>query len=64
MSLPSHVGNEYSSGILPAVCFAVVAETGDVYASLWYPMLIAAVSCLIGFVFIRETHTADTFAAD
>lgn len=64
MSLPYHIGNGYFGGFLPAICFALVAETGDVFAGLWYPVAIAAASCLIGAVFIRETHTVDILARD
>ncbi len=64
MSLPYHIGNGYFGGFLPAICFALVAETGNVFAGLWYPVLVAGASCLVGLLFIRETHTVDIFAAD
>jgi hypothetical protein len=64
MSLPYHIGNGYFGGFLPAICFALVAQFGDIYAGLWYPVVVAAISCVIGFVFIEETRDVDIFADD
>jgi hypothetical protein len=47
LSLPYHVGNDWFGGFLPASVFAIVAAKGDMYAGLWYPIIIAAVSFLI-----------------
>ncbi|MGY6236497.1 MFS transporter [Burkholderia ambifaria] len=63
MSLPYHVGNGYFGGLLPTVCFALVAQTGDIYFGLWYPVTVAAVSFVIGLVFIREPRR-DTLYSD
>jgi MFS family permease len=54
MSLPYHIGNGYFGGLLPTICFALVAQTGNIYFGLWYPVIVAAASFLIGFIFIRE----------
>lgn len=64
MSLPYHIGNGYFGGLLPTVCFALVAQTGDVYYGLWYPVVVAGVSCVIGFIFVREAHTEDIYKDD
>lgn len=59
MSLPYHIGNGWFGGFLPTTAFALVAATGDIYSGLWYPVLIAAVSFLVGLIFLPETHTRD-----
>jgi len=56
MSLPYHIGNGWFGGFLPTVAFAMVAATGDIYYGLWYPVTVAAVSAVIGLVFLPETH--------
>ncbi|MFO1425429.1 MAG: MFS transporter [Steroidobacteraceae bacterium] len=56
MSLPYHVGNGWFGGFLPVTSFAIVAATGDIYAGLWYPVGVAAASCVIGALFLRETY--------
>jgi MFS family permease len=58
MSLPYHVGNGWFGGFLPTVSFALVAMTGDIYYGLWYPVVIAAMTLVIGTFFLRETRTA------
>ncbi|MBV8343081.1 MAG: MFS transporter [Gammaproteobacteria bacterium] len=55
MSVPYHIGAGWFGGFLPAVAFAVVAITGDIYAGLWYPVIIAAVTVVAGMVFLPET---------
>jgi hypothetical protein len=62
MSLPYHIGNGWFGGMLPLTTAAVVAATGNIYAGLWYPVSIAALTVLIGAIFIRETkdHTLHT----
>jgi MFS family permease len=55
MSVPYHVGVGWIGGFLPTVAFAIVAITGDIYSGLWYPVGIAAVSALIGALFLPET---------
>src|SRR5690606_17738899 len=56
MSLPYHIGNGWFGGFLPVTSFAIVAATGDIYNGLWYPIVIALMSALIGTFFLRETH--------
>ncbi len=55
MSLPYHVGNGWFGGFLPTTAFAIVAATGDIYAGLWYPIVIAAATVVIGALLVRET---------
>jgi MFS family permease len=55
MSLPYHIGNGWFGGMLPLTTAAVVAATGNIYAGLWYPVIVAGVSLVIGAIFIRET---------
>jgi MFS family permease len=56
MSLPYHVGTGWVGGFLPVTSFALVAITGDIYASLWYPAFFTALSAVVCFAFIRETR--------
>jgi MFS family permease len=55
MSLPYHIGNGWFGGMLPALVFALSAAKGDIYYGLWYPIIIAAVTFIIGMIFLRET---------
>jgi len=59
MSLPYHIGNGWFGGFLPATAFAIVAATGDIYSGLWYPIVIAVMTLVIGTLFIRETKDVD-----
>jgi MFS family permease len=59
MSLPYHIGNGWFGGLLPATAFAIVASTGDIYAGLWYPIGFAAITAVVGFVFLPETKDID-----
>jgi hypothetical protein len=59
MSLPYHIGNGWFGGLLPATAFAMVAATGDIYYGLWYPIVVAAATAVIGFLFIPETKDRD-----
>jgi MFS family permease len=59
MSLPYHIGNGWFGGLLPATSFAIVASTGDIYAGLWYPIIFAAITVVIGFFFLPETKDVD-----
>ncbi|MFX8895259.1 MFS transporter, partial [Acinetobacter baumannii] len=52
MSLPYHIGNGWFGGLLPATAFAIVASTGDIYAGLWYPIIFASITVVIGFFFL------------
>jgi MFS family permease len=56
MSLPYHIGNGWFGGLLPTTAFMVVAATGDIYAGIWYPVIIAAVTLVVGFFFLPETY--------
>jgi MFS family permease len=64
MSLPYHIGNGWFGGLLPTTAFAIVAQTGNMYNGLWYPIIIAAATCVIGTLFIRETRDVDIYAHD
>jgi len=55
MSLPYHIGNGWFGGFLPTTSFAIVAATGNIYSGLWYPIIIAAMTLVIGTLFVRET---------
>ncbi|MCD9032402.1 MHS family MFS transporter [Luteimonas sp. Y-2-2-4F] len=59
MSLPYHIGNGWFGGFLPAISFALVAGTGNIYYGLWYPIGIAVMSLVIGTIFLRETRNVD-----
>ena len=59
MSLPYHIGNGWFGGFLPPVAFAIVAATGNIYDGLWYPIVIAAMSLVIGMLFVKETRHND-----
>jgi MFS family permease len=59
MSLPYHIGNGWFGGFLPATVFAIAAWTGNIYSGLWYPIVIATMSLVIGFLFLPETKDVD-----
>ncbi|MQB40882.1 MFS transporter [Rhizobium sp. ICMP 5592] len=59
MSLPYHIGNGWFGGLLPATVFAMSAAKGDIYYGLWYPIAIAAMTLVIGLIFIRDTKGVD-----
>jgi hypothetical protein len=59
MSLPYHIGNGWFGGLLPATAFAIVASTGDIYAGLWYPIIFATITAVVGFFFLPETKDVD-----
>ncbi len=56
MSLPYHIGNGWFGGFLPATAFAMVAATGDIYYGLWYPVIAAAFTVVVGLLFLPETR--------
>jgi MFS family permease len=64
MSLPYHIGNGWFGGLLPTTAFAMVAATGDIFYGLWYPVIVAAGTFIIGMLFIRETKDVDIYARD
>jgi MFS family permease len=55
MSLPYHIGNGWFGGFLPTTAFAIVAATGNIYNGLWYPIIVAAATLIIGLFFLPET---------
>ena len=59
MSLPYHIGNGWFGGMLPLLATAIVASQGNIYAGLWYPIIVALMSFVIGSLFIRETKDRD-----
>jgi MFS family permease len=56
MSLPYHLGNGWFGGFLPTISFALVAASGNIYQGLWYPIIVAAISAVIGAFMLHETH--------
>jgi len=64
MSLPYHIGNGWFGGLLPTTSFAIVAQTGNMYNGLWYPIIIAGMTLVIGMLFFRETKDVDIYAED
>ena len=62
LSLPYHIGNGWFGGFLPATVFAIVAATGNIYSGLWYPIAIAAMSFVVGLIFLPETKDRDITA--
>jgi MFS family permease len=61
LSLPYHIGNGWFGGMLPATSFAMVAQTGDIYYGLWYPIIVAMMTVVIGTLFVPETYKRDIF---
>jgi MFS family permease len=59
LSLPYHIGNGWFGGFLPATVFAIVAATGNIYSGLWYPICVAAMSFVVGLIFLPETKDRD-----
>ncbi|PFH07964.1 putative MFS family arabinose efflux permease [Collimonas sp. PA-H2] len=64
MSMPYHIGNGWFGGLLPTTAFALVAFKGDIYYGLWYPIVIAAATFVIGMLFIKETKDYDIYQAE
>ncbi len=64
MSLPYHIGNGWFGGLLPTTAFAIVAQTGNMYNGLWYPIIIAAITAVVGTLFVPETKDVDIYAND
>jgi MFS family permease len=64
MSLPYHIGNGWFGGLLPATVFAMNAQTGSILYGLWYPVAIAAITAVVGLLFVPETKDRDIFAGD
>ena len=64
MSLPYHIGNGWFGGLLPTTAFAIVAQTGNMYNGLWYPIIVAGMTFVIGMLFGKETKDVDIYAND
>jgi MFS family permease len=62
MSLPYHIGNGWFGGFLPTTAFAMVAATGNIYYGLWYPVVVALVTVVVGFLFVRDRKDVDLHA--
>ena len=56
LSLPYHIGNGVFGGLLPLIGVSLIAQTGNIYAGLYYPMIIAGITFVVGAIFLRETH--------
>jgi len=56
LSLPYHIGNGVFGGLLPLIGLSVIAETGNIYAGLYYPMIVASITFVVGSIFLKETH--------
>jgi nitrate/nitrite transporter NarK len=56
MSLPYHIGNGWFGGLLPPLAFAIVAQTGNIYSGLWYPVIVASATLVIGALLVKETR--------
>ena len=64
MSLPYHIGNGWFGGLLPTTFFAIVASTGNMFSGLWYPIIIAAITFVVGMLFVPETKDVDIYKYD
>jgi MFS family permease len=64
MSLPYHIGNGWFGGLLPTTAFAIVAQTGNMYNGLWYPIIVAGMTFVVGMLFVKETKDVDIYAKD
>jgi len=65
LSLPYHIGNGWFGGLMPATAFAISAQTGNIYAGLWYAIVIALMTVVVGAIFVPgATHKKDIFADD
>ncbi|AIY42535.1 putative sugar transport protein [Collimonas arenae] len=64
MSMPYHIGNGWFGGLLPTTAFALVAFKGDIYYGLWYPIVIAAATFVIGMLFVKETKDNDIYQTE
>jgi hypothetical protein len=61
MSLPYHIGNGWFGGFLPPTAFAIVAATGNIFSGLWYPIVVALMTFVIGLLFVPETKDRDIY---
>jgi len=61
MSLPYHIGNGWFGGFLPAISFSIVAAKGNIYSGLWYPIIIATLTFIVGMLFVKETKDSQVY---
>jgi len=59
MSLPYHIGNGVFGGLVPIIGLSMISATGNNYAGLWWPMLIAGTCFVVGMLFVKETNQVD-----
>ncbi len=64
MSLQYHIGNGWFGGFLPAISFSIVAAQGNIYSGLWYPIIIASITVVVGTLFVKETKDVDIYKDD
>ncbi|HRM73761.1 MAG TPA: MFS transporter, partial [Paracoccus sp. (in: a-proteobacteria)] len=65
MSLPYHIGNGWFGGLLPATAFAISAQSGNIYAGLWYAIVVAVMTVVIGLIFVSNSgHRRSLFGDD
>jgi hypothetical protein len=64
MSLPYHIGNGWFGGLLPSITLAMVAQNGNMFYGLWYPIVISAICFVIGCLFVKETKDVNIYAND
>ena len=64
VSLPYHIGNGWFGGLLPTMTFAIVAQSGNMYDGLWYPVIIAGLTFVVGMLFIPESRHVDIYALE
>jgi len=62
MSLPYHIGNGWFGGMLPLLATAMVAASGDIYFGLWYPIVVALMTVVVGFLFLKDNKDIDLHA--
>jgi hypothetical protein len=56
MSLPYHIGNGWFGGMLPLLATSIVATSGSIYAGLWYPIIVAAMTVVVGAILLHDTR--------
>jgi hypothetical protein len=59
MSLPYHIGAGVFGGMLPLLATAVVAATRNIYSGLWYPIVVAVMTAIVGGLLLRDTKDVD-----
>jgi hypothetical protein len=59
MSLPYHIGNGWFGGFVPTIGFSIVILTGNIYSGLWFPIVVAGTTFIVGMLFLRETKDVD-----